>query len=645
MNEYFSGGPRGGELDAMYYWNQFHPILAAVAILLIGWILALIIAAGIKKLLEKLGTNQRLSSTTGHRANIESIVSRIVFWIVLIIAVIGALNVLNLTSVSGPFSNMIQQFLLFIPQLLAAIAVGFIGWIVANLVKVGMQKLLDRTQLDEKLSADVGVSPISKNISDIVYWLILLLFLPIVLSILGLNGLLFPIQNMVSDVVSYLPNIFIAAVIVFVGYILAKIVRGIVEGLVGSLNLQHETQKIGFLKNSNLPKVLGSFVFAVIIITALIIAFEALGIEAISQPATSMLYEIMNAIPHIIAAGLILILAYVVSRFVANLVVDVLAGTGVDELPAKMDAQRFLGTTKVSTIVGYMIVFFTMLFAVSEAANRLGFEQVSALISMFIQFGANILLGAVILMIGFWLANIVAKVIGRGEYNSSRWLANLVRILIIGLVIAMGLRAMGIADSIVNLAFGLTLGAVAVAFALAFGLGGRQPAEQVLNDLIHKCKKDAKEPNPLHQDNSDLMTATHANGSDSISAHAAQEFTEHGTQGLGKGSDPSVDKSSELEMDGGAPSTPSDIAKSASESRFPLSNPTPASLTTAPQDDTTLDTDQAVPDSVPVNPQQPPKNNPFGSTGEEEPKVDIHPDKDPNTINPNPNLNPKDDNK
>ena len=66
--------------------------------------------------------------------------------------------------------------------------------------------------------------------------------------------------------------------------------------------------------------------------------------------------EIMNAIPHIIAAGLILILAYVVSRFVANLVVEVVAGTGVDEIPAKLDVQRFLGTTKVSCIVGYLIV-------------------------------------------------------------------------------------------------------------------------------------------------------------------------------------------------------------------------------------------------------------------------------------------------
>lgn len=495
MNDFFDGGMRNPEMHGWYFWDQFYPILAAVAILLIGWVIALVIAAAVKKVLSKLGTNQKLSGATGHRSNIENIVSRIVFWIVLLIAVIGALNALNLTSVSGPFSNMIQQFLLFIPQLLAAAAVAFIGWFFANLVKVGLNKLLDRTQLDEKLSEDVGVSPISQNISEIVYWLILLLFLPIVLSILGLTGLLFPIQNMLNEVISYLPNLFIAIVIVFVGYILAKIVRGILEGLVRSLDLQSQAQKIGLFKNSNLAQVLGSFVFAIVIITALIIAFEALGIDSISQPATAMLYEIMNAIPQIIAAGLILIIAYVVSRFVANLVVDVVAGTGIDDIPEKLDIQRFLGSTKISCVVGYLIVFFTMLFAVSEAANRLGLEQVSLLISMFIQFGANILLGAVILVIGFWLANLVANIVQRGEYQSSLWLANLVRVLIMGLVIAMGLKAMGIADSIVNLAFGLTLGAVAVAFALAFGLGGRQPAERILSDLIDCAKKQAKQPN------------------------------------------------------------------------------------------------------------------------------------------------------
>lgn len=573
MNDFMNGNPQRGSFDAMYYWEQFHPILAAVAILIVGWIVALIVAAGIRKILTKLNTNQQLAHATGHRSNIESILSRVIFWIIMIIAVIGALNVLNLTSVSGPFSNMVQQFLLFIPQLLAAVAVGFIGWIVANLVKVGLTKLLNRTQLDEKLSQDVGVSSISQNMSEIVYWLILLLFLPIVLSILGLNGLLYPVQNMVNEAVVYLPNIFMAGIIVFVGYILAKIVRGITEGLLGSLNVQQQAEKIGLFKNSNLPKVLGSFVFAIVIITSLIIAFEALGVDAISQPATAMLYEIMNAIPHIIAAGLILILSYVVARFVANLVVEVVSGTGVDEIPAKLDLQRFLGTTKVSCVVGYLIVFFTMLFAVSEAANRLGFQKVSELIAMFIYFGANILLGAVILVIGFWLANIVANVVQRGENNSSRWLGNLVRVLIMGLVVAMGLRAMGIADSIVNLAFGLTLGAVAIAFALAFGLGGRQPAERLLSDLLDKAKREADQPNSLAQ------TASKAS------------------------------------------------------STQPQSNVEPKLAPISEQMDSTAVADEYSKGDVPpteldIDPDNKPLNNPFGSTGGIEPEIDAHSPKD-----------------
>ena len=500
MNEFFNDPSHRGGFDAMYYWDQFHPIFAAILILLVGWIIALIIAAGVKRLLQKVGTNHKLSSVTGRTPNIENLVSKLVFWFVMILAVVGSLNVLNISGVSDPFSNMVGRVLAYIPNLFAAVAVGFIGWIVARLVRAGLTNVLSRTELDEKLSSEVGVNALSSNIAEIFYWLVLLLFLPIVLSILGLTGLLIPVQNMVNEAIAYLPNLFIAGVILFVGYILAKIVRGIVEGLGNSLGLQTQAEKVGLFKNSNISKFLGSFVFAIIVITALIVAFEALGIQAISQPATAMLNEIMYAIPQIIAAGLILIVAYIVSRFVGRLVAELISGAGIDEIPLKLDVQRFLGQTRISDLIGYLIVFFTMLFAISEAANRLGLEQVSVLIAMFIQFGASILLGAVILVIGFWLANVVANVVQRGEYNSSRWLANLVRILIMGLVIAMGLKAMGIADSIVNLAFGLTLGSVAVAFALAFGLGGRQPAERLLTDLLDKAENEAKQPNPLDKE-------------------------------------------------------------------------------------------------------------------------------------------------
>ena len=53
---------------------------------------------------------------------------------------------------------------------------------------------------------------------------------------------------------------------------------------------------------------------------------------------------------------------------------------------------------------------------------------------------------------------------------------------------------MGLADDIINLAFGLILGAIAVAFALAFGLGGREQAGQVVQRLLGKAEEEANKP-------------------------------------------------------------------------------------------------------------------------------------------------------
>jgi hypothetical protein len=129
-----------------------------------------------------------------------------------------------------------------------------------------------------------------------------------------------------------------------------------------------------------------------------------------------------------------------------------------------------------------------MLFATVEAANRLDFVEVRDIVSMFIQFGADILLGSVILIIGFWLANLAYEAVDRASGEKSKGLATVARLAILGLVIAMGLRAMGIADDIVNMAFGLTFGSVAVAVALAFGLGGREAAGKQLEYWFSKMR-------------------------------------------------------------------------------------------------------------------------------------------------------------
>jgi hypothetical protein len=110
------------------------------------------------------------------------------------------------------------------------------------------------------------------------------------------------------------------------------------------------------------------------------------------------------------------------------------------------------------------------------------------LVSTFIKFGGDVLLGAAILVIGFWLANLAHDAISRASERTG--VARIARIAIIGLVIAMGLRAMGIADDIVNLAFALTFGSAAVAFALAFGLGGREAAGRQMEHWLSQLRKD-----------------------------------------------------------------------------------------------------------------------------------------------------------
>ncbi len=177
-------------------------------------------------------------------------------------------------------------------------------------------------------------------------------------------------------------------------------------------------------------------------------------------------------------------------RFVANMIKSILEGTEINTLPARLGLQDAMGNAKVSDIVAKLILFIAMLFAVVAASDMLGFKQIGKIVSMFIEFGGQLLLGGVIVAIGVWIANLVAGIVERSQ---SAFAGKVVRVLIIGLVLAMGLKAMGIADSIVNLAFGLTLGSVAVAFALAFGLGGREAAARFLKDI--QDKQDAQKKN------------------------------------------------------------------------------------------------------------------------------------------------------
>lgn len=484
-------------------FNQFNStlggsissIIGALLFFIVGWIFALIAGSLVRKLLSNFNVNGRFNQAkTGTKGtDFEKIAARLVFWFVLVIAITGALNLLKIEAISTPFANLVTQVTSFLPKLVMAGIAGLIGWAIATLVRTGITTVLGATTLDEKLSNDAGVEPMSDNIASIFYWLILLFTIPVVLEILGMHDLLVPINNMFGQLFSALPNIFKAALIGFIGYVVAKILRSVVGNLVASLDVQKLTDKTGVTQETNLPKLAGMVVFFLVMVPVIIAALDALKIEAISRPATNMLNQLMSALPNILGAALILGVLYFVARFVANMVSALLESSGVNQLPEKMGVAEVFGETKLSNFAGWLIIFFTMLFAVIAAADRLNLGPVSDILSMFIAFGAKILLGAVILVIGFWLANLASRLVANAQEGSA-WLASLVKVLVMGLVLAMGLKAMGIADSIVNLAFGLTLGGAAVAFALAFGLGGQEAAGRVLKSLLDKIDRDNNRP-------------------------------------------------------------------------------------------------------------------------------------------------------
>lgn len=475
--------------------GQLPAILAAVAVLALGWFAAVAVRAGSRRLLRLGALNDRLRNGTGHALDVETPIALGLFGLVMLVTIVAVLNILSLEMLSAPFAALLAQITSYLPHLLAGVVLAVVAWTVATVLRALTARGLAATTLDDRLAAEAGMEPMSRNLANVAFWLVMLLFLPAILGAFQLDGLLQPVQGMVDRALAMVPNIFAAGMIGFVGWLVASVLRGLVANLLAAVGADRLGARLGLDASVSLSRLAGTLVFIFVFVPSLIAALDALRIEAISAPAIGMLDQFFAAVPEIFAAALILVITWFVARFAGALVARLLGGIGFDLLPAKLGLGHASGPELMpSVLAGRLVVFFAMLFAVVEAAGRLGFEQVSGLVEVFIRFGGDILLGSVILIAGFWLANIAAEAIARASGaqagGRSVGLARIARVAILGLVIAMGLRAMGIADDIVNLAFGLGFGAVAVAVALSFGLGGREAAGRQMEYWLAKLRKD-----------------------------------------------------------------------------------------------------------------------------------------------------------
>ena len=476
-------------------------LLGAIVILILGWFAAWLISTFIRGMLRRTSIDKKIASWSGEgETEIEIDIAKwggkFVFWILMVFVLIAFFQALKLTIVTEPLNKLLSEFFQFAPQLIGAVILILIAWVIATLIRIIIVKALNASKIDEKLTRKVGmeeerVGPISKPLGDTAYWLIFLLFLPAILSSLKLDGLLAPVQGLLNEILLFLPNILTGAVILVVGWFVARIVSRVVANLLAALGTDRLGEKIGLetlTKEKRLSSLLGTIVFILILLPIVVAALNALNVEAVTQPASNMLNRILDALPSIFVAALVLIIAYFVGKLLAGFVTTLLSGLGFNKFFVKLGFSKLSEETTYSpsNLVGYIVLISIMLFAFTEAFALLRFEVLSDIVSRFIFFGSQILLGLVILGFGLFLANLAFETIRSSHAKQSSFLALVARISIITLAVAMALREMGLADEIITIAFGLILGAVAVAIAVAFGIGGKDIASKKLNDWNEK---------------------------------------------------------------------------------------------------------------------------------------------------------------
>lgn len=502
-------------------WN----IGIAVVILVVGAIVAAIIAWAIAKLFKQTDIDNKIAGwITGQQEGtqlppVEKWISQVVFWLIMIFVLVAFFNQLGLTAVSEPLNTFLNQITGFLPQLAGALLWLGIAWLLATLVKLGVTRLLGAINLDQRLNQQVsgtqttGQLKLTETLASALYWFIFLLFLPPILEALGLQQALEPVGNLLDQILAALPKILKAILIGGAGWLLATVIRRIVTNLLAATRLDSIGSRFGINPSSggqSLSSIIATVVYVLILIPFGISALEALEIQSISGPAVGMLQEVLRVIPDIFMAALILAAAYAMGRFVCDLLTNILTGIGFNNIfnwlglqqtPAKPtvdpnatviqgedESSPAMPKRTPSEIVGIIALVGIMLFAAVTATDILGLEALTLIVNQILLIAGQVLLAVVVFAIGLYLANLAYNLIVSSSTRQAQFLGQAARVGIIILVSAMALQQMGIASDIVNLAFGLLLGAIAVAIALAFGLGGRDLAATQIKEWLDSFK-------------------------------------------------------------------------------------------------------------------------------------------------------------
>lgn len=189
-------------------------------------------------------------------------------------------------------------------------------------------------------------------------------------------------------------------------------------------------------------------------------------------------------LPHLVGAIVVLALGYIIAKVVGNLVARLTGRAGLDHTLRDGPGGEFVGkvTSSPSRLLGSVVFWLILLGAISLAASVLGIAALTAFVGAIWAYVPNVLAALAIFLVASALAAGISTLVGRtiGDTPLGRIAGTAAPILIMAIATFMILDQLKIATTIVTITYAALMGAIALGAALAFGLGGRNVAERML---------------------------------------------------------------------------------------------------------------------------------------------------------------------
>jgi len=209
---------------------------------------------------------------------------------------------------------------------------------------------------------------------------------------------------------------------------------------------------------------------------------------AIVSSAAAALALLLSGIPKIIGFLIILIIGWLIASAIAAAVAALLRAVKFNDLAQRAGLSQFVRNMGVQTdAAGFLATlakWFVRLIVLVTAFDALGLPAVSQVLEQFLLWVPNLVVALVVLVIGGLAANALASLVRGATAESGLgnpdMLATIARVAVWAFAIVIAVNQIGIATALVNTLFMATVGALALALGLAFGLGGRETAAEIV---------------------------------------------------------------------------------------------------------------------------------------------------------------------